>query len=118
MVPTNIPTCLTPWPLVGIPPEATKSSTKSSFRLWNMKMNDSLVQQGFHKKFDGKRKKPVSMTGDECKDLDARDLNTIRFCLVDDVLFNIVREKTTTILWSILESPMNRIYMKRQLYSL
>jgi hypothetical protein len=30
MVPTKIPTCLAPWPLVGIPPEATKKSTTPS----------------------------------------------------------------------------------------
>jgi hypothetical protein len=49
-----------------------------------------LVQQGFHKALDGKRKKLVAMSDDEWEHLDARDLNTIRLCLVDDVLLNIM----------------------------
>jgi hypothetical protein len=69
-------------------------------------------------------KKPASMTNEEWEDLDARALSTIQLCLVDDVLFNIIGEETTTGLWSRMESLymtkslMNQIYLKRQLYSL
>ena len=57
-------------------------------------------------------------------DLDERALSGIRLCLADDVLFNIVSEKTATGLWSKLEklymtkSLTNRILLKRQLYIL
>jgi hypothetical protein len=56
--------------------------------------------------------------------MDARELSAIRLCLANDVLFNIVTEKTAVDLWSKLESLYmtksltNRIFLKRQLYSL
>jgi hypothetical protein len=56
--------------------------------------------------------------------MDARELSVIRLCLADDVLFNIVSEKTTVGLWSKLESMYmmksltNMIFLKRKLYSL
>jgi hypothetical protein len=87
-------------------------------------MKDLLVQQGLQKALEGRTKKPTSMTNEEWEDLDARDINTIRLCLADDVLFNIVGEETTTGLWTRLEGLYmtkyltNKIYLKRQLYSL
>jgi hypothetical protein len=56
--------------------------------------------------------------------LDVKSLSTIRLCLVDDVLFNIIGENTTSSLWSNLESLYmtksltSIIYLTRQLYSL
>jgi hypothetical protein len=35
------------------------------------------------------------MTDEDWEDLDARALSTIRLCLADEVLFNIVEEETT-----------------------
>jgi hypothetical protein len=64
------------------------------------------------------------MTNEEWEDLDAKALSTIRLCLVDDILFNIIGEDTISGLWSKLESLYmmksftSRIYLKRQLYSL
>jgi hypothetical protein len=64
------------------------------------------------------------MTNDEWEDIDAKALSTIRLCLADDVLFNIIGDDTTSSLWSKLESLYmtksltSRIYLKRQLYSL
>ena len=84
--------------------EVEKFSGKSNFELWNLKMRDLLVQQGLQKALPGKSKKPTAMTNEEWEDLDAKDLSTIRLCLVDDVLFNIVGEDTTSGLWSKLES--------------
>ena len=59
-----------------------------------------LVQQGLQKSLDGKRKRPLTMTDDEWEELDAKALSTIHLCLADDVLFNIVGEKSTTSIWS------------------
>eukprot|EP00253_Pinus_taeda_P016747 PITA_16747 len=64
------------------------------------------------------------MTTSEWEDLDARALSTIRLCLADEVLFNIVEETAASGLWEKLEnlymtkSLTNIIYLKRQLYSL
>jgi hypothetical protein len=71
-----------------------------------------------------KEKEANGYGNDDWEDLDARALNTIWLCLVDDVLFNIVGEETTTGLWSRMESLYmmksltNQIYLKRKLYSL
>jgi hypothetical protein len=72
----------------------------------------------------GKTKKQESMTDEDWEYLDARSLSTIHLCLVDEVLFNIVEEETTTGLWNKLEilymakSLKKRIFLKRQLYNL
>jgi hypothetical protein len=64
------------------------------------------------------------MTYEDWEYLDARALNTIHFCLEDEVLFNIIGDETTTILWNRLESLymenflMNKIFLKKKLYSL
>jgi hypothetical protein len=87
-------------------------------------MWDLLVQQGLQKAFPGKSKKQTTMTEWEWEDLDAKSLNTICLCLVDEVLFNIVGEDTTSSLWIKLESLYmtkslrSKIYLNRQLYSL
>jgi hypothetical protein len=104
--------------------EVEKFNDKNNFELWKLKMWDLLVQQGLQKVLAGKTKKPTSMTDEDWEDLDARALSTIRLCLADEVLFNIVGEETTTGLWNRLESLYmtksltNKIYLKRQLYSL
>jgi hypothetical protein len=104
--------------------EVENFSGKNNFELWNLKMRDLLVQQGLQKTLTCKSKKPTTMTEWEWEDLDAKDLSTIRLCLADEVLFNIVGEDTTSGLWSKLESLYmtksltSRIYLKRQLYSL
>jgi hypothetical protein len=104
--------------------EVEKFSGKSNFELWKLKMRDLLVQQGLQKALANKSKKPTTMTNEECEDLDAKALSTIRLCLADDVLFNIVGEDTTPGLWSKLESLYmtksltRRIYLNRHLYSL
>jgi hypothetical protein len=101
-----------------------KFNGKNNFELWKLKMWDLLVQQGLQKALAGKSKKPTSMTDEDWEDLDARALSTIRLCLADEVLFNIVGEETTTGLWNRLESLYmtksltNKIFLKRQLYSL
>lgn len=104
--------------------EVEKFTGKSNFALWKLKVKDLLVQQGLHKALDGETKKPATMTTTDQEDLDARALSTIQLCLADEVLFNIVEETTASGLWEKLEnlymikSLTNRIYMKRQLYSL
>ena len=70
--------------------EVEKFNRKNNFSLWKLKVRDLLVQQGLHKALDGVNKKLASMTSSNWEDLDARALSTIRLCLGDEVLFNIV----------------------------
>jgi hypothetical protein len=91
--------------------EVEKFSGKNSFVLWKLKMRDLLVQQGLQKALAGRSKKLASMTDEDWEDLDARALSTIRLCLENEVLFNIVEETTTTILWTKPES----LYMTKNL---
>jgi hypothetical protein len=87
-------------------------------------MQDLLVQQGLQKELVGNIKKLTSVTYEDWEDLDARALNTICLCLEYEVMFNISEEETTTGLWNTLESLYmkkfltNKIFFKRQLYSL
>ena len=74
--------------------EVEKFTGKSNFALWKLKDKDLLVQQGLNKALDGVTKKPTTMTTSDWEDLDARALSTIRLCLADEVLFNIVEETT------------------------
>jgi hypothetical protein len=103
--------------------EVENFSGKSNFELWKLKMRDLLVQQGLQKTFAGKSNKPTTMTEWEWEDLDAKTLSTIRLCLADEVMFNIVRDDKTSGLWRKLESIymtkslMSIIYLKRRLYS-
>ena len=70
--------------------EIEKFNGKNNFEIWKVKMYDLLVQQGVAKALLGKSKQPYTMTDDEWSDLDERALSSIRLCLADDVLFNIV----------------------------
>ena len=54
------------------------------------------------------------MTDDEWDELDAIALSTIRLCLADDVLFNIIGETSAASLWKKLESLyMNKSFKKK-----
>ena len=91
--------------------EIEKFNGKNNFELWKLKMWDLLVQQGLQRALDGKRKKPLTITDDEWEHLDAKSLSTIRLCLVDDVLFNIIGETSAASLWNKLES----LYMTKSI---
>ena len=80
--------------------EIEKFNGKNNFEIWKVKMHDLLVQQGVAKALLGKAKQPYAMTDDEWSDIDDRELSGIWLCLADDVLFNIVSEKTVVGLWT------------------
>jgi hypothetical protein len=87
-------------------------------------MHDLLVQQGVVKALLGKTKQPVTITDNDWDEMDERALSSIHLCLADDVMFNIVSEKTVAGLWMKMESLymtkslMNKMFLKIQLYSL
>jgi hypothetical protein len=104
--------------------EIEKFNGKNNFEIWKVKMHDLLVQQGVVKVLLGKANKPATITYEHWDEIDVRELSAIRLCLDDDVLFNIVVEKTSMGLWMKMESLYmkksltNRIFLKRKLYSL
>jgi len=59
----------------------------------------------------GAEKKPSKMENDEWMDLDIRAKATIILSLSDEVLYNVMNEKTTAGLWCKLES----LYMTKSL---
>jgi hypothetical protein len=65
----------------------------------------------------------MTITNDDWDEIDARALSVICLCLANDVMFNIVSEKTVVGLWSKMESLYmtksltSRIYLKRRLYT-
>jgi hypothetical protein len=91
--------------------EVDKFNGKNNFKSWKLKMKDLLVQQGLHKAFIDKKKRPTSMTDEVWENLDSRALSTICLGLADEVLFNIIGEETTTGLWRRMEI----FYMKKSL---
>jgi hypothetical protein len=84
--------------------EIEKFNGKNNFEIWKVKMHDLLVQQGVVKALLGKEKQPVAITDEDRDEIDARALSAIRLCLADDVMFNIVSEKTAVGLWTKMES--------------
>jgi len=91
--------------------EIEKFNGKNNFTIWKVKMYDLLVQQGVAKPLMGKSKQPYNIIDVEWDEKDERSVSAIRLCLADDVLFNIVSEKTATGLWTKLE----KLYMKKSL---
>lgn len=63
------------------------------------------------------------MVDDDWGDLQMKAASTVRFCLTDDVLWNVLRERMASRLWSKLESlympkQSTRLFLKMQLYGL
>jgi len=73
--------------------DVEKFSSKNNFELWNLNMQDLLVQQGLQKDLASKSNKPESMTNEDWEDTDSRALNTIHLCLTDEVMFNITERR-------------------------
>jgi len=72
-----------------------------------MRVTALLVKECTHKALVGVEKKPSKMEDDEWMDLDVRAKAAIILCLSDEVLYNVINEKTTGGLWCKLE----RFYM-------
>src|SRR3954464_3710093 len=89
-----------------------------------MRVTSLLVKEGTYQALQGIRKKPSTMGEDDWKEIDIKANVTIILCLSDEVLYNVMNEDTAAGLWSRLESLYmtkslsNKLYMKKQLYSL
>ena len=64
------------------------------------------------------------MSNADCEDLDERDMSMIRLSMANEILSNILDEKTTKSMWEKLESLYmtkslsNKLFMKKQLFRL
>ena len=89
-----------------------------------MRVTSLLVKEGIHKALLGIEKKPLKMEDDKLNDIDFRAKVTIILCLSDEVLYNVMNEKTTADIWCRLESLymtnslLNKLFMQKQLYNL
>lgn len=69
-------------------------------------------------------KKSESMSNEDWEELELKTASTIRLCLADEVIYNVINEESTPKLWMELESLyikkslMNKLFMKKQLYIL
>ena len=81
-----------------------------------------LIQQGLNKASIGE--KPHDMSNADWEDLDERAMSTIRLSMANEILSDILDEKTTKLMWKKLESLYmtkslsNKLFMKKQLFRL
>ncbi|KAK8926344.1 hypothetical protein KSP39_PZI018272 [Platanthera zijinensis] len=103
--------------------EVPKYDGRIDFGLWQKRIKAVLVQQGLHKALLGKEKAKVN-DDDEWDELDLKAISTIQLCLADEVMYNVIEAENTVDLWRKLEelymsrSLTNKLYVKKQLYSL
>ena len=80
-----------------------------NFEMWKVRMMVVLTQQNMKITLDGKDKKPVTMKNSEWEEADKKAPSTIQLSITDDVLQEVLSEKTAEALWTKLES----LYMKK-----
>lgn len=94
------------------------------FPLWQVKMRDILIQMDLHKALLGFEKMPVSWTEEEKEMKDLKALSIIRLHLSNDVLQDVLKEKSAASLWLKLEQLLmtkslpNKLHLKQQLFNL
>ncbi|KAL5854514.1 hypothetical protein ACOSQ4_004316 [Xanthoceras sorbifolium] len=102
--------------------EVVKFDRKINFTLWQVRMRAVLVQSGVQKALKGN--KPANMKDADWEDIDEKARSAIQLSLSDEVLREVISEKTTKALWEKLESLYlkktltNKLYKKQCLYSL
>ena len=95
---------------------------ESDFSFWKIQIEDYLYQKDLHELLLGV--KPDTMTMEQWKLKDRQALGLIRLTLSKAVVFNIIKEKTTSDLLKALSnmyekpSAMNKVYLMRRLFNL
>ena len=90
------------------------------FELWKLKMEDLLVDRDQWIVVDPCTA-PTATSVDDWKNLDRKENSTIRLCLSDSVLLNVLEEYTTMDLWDKLyqsKSLVNKLFLIKNLYNL
>lgn len=99
-----------------------KFDRKTSFTLWKIKMHAVLVQNSYHKALTGE--KPIDMKDELWKEIDEQARSLIHLHLTDEILRQVIEEKTAKELWDKLEAlhleniRSNKLLKKQCLYSL
>ena len=94
----------------------------SDFSFWKMQIEDCLFQKGLHEPLLGV--KPETMTTEQWKLKNRQVLGMIWLTLSNNMVFNIIKEKTTLDLLKVLSnmykkpSAMNKVYLLRRLFNL
>ena len=102
--------------------DITKFDRTTSFTLWQVKMHAILAQSGLHVALQGKDN--LEETEKQKADADYKALAMIQLSLSDEVLREVVHEKTAADLWQKLEalyltkSVTSKIVLKQKLYLL
>ena len=97
------------------------SSTKFSF--WKVKMRAMLAHMDLDDALLGLDKMSSSWTEEEKKHNDRKALSQIHLHLSNQILQEVLKEKTTTALWvklkklCMIKSLMSKLHLKQQLYS-
>jgi hypothetical protein len=93
-----------------------------SFELWKLKMEDLLVERDQWIMVDPSTA-PTRTSTDDWKKLDQKVKITIRLCLSDSVLLNVLEEATTKYLWDKMgnlyqsKSLVNTLFPRKKLYN-
>ena len=100
-----------------------KFTGSNDFKLWKMKMEAILIQQGCDKALKGESNMPLTLMQEEKKSMIDKAKSVIILCLGDKALREVAREKTAAGIWAKLElmymtrSLAHRLCLKQQLYS-
>lgn len=87
-------------------------------------MKDPLVQQGLVKVLYKKGKKLEMMADDKLLELNMKEVSTIRLCLVDELMYDVMDDMSIATVWLKLESRYMsksltiKLNLKRKLYKL
>ena len=104
--------------------DVVKFDRIGNFGFWQRRVKDLLVQQGLVKALYGKAKKPETMTDDEWDEFDMKAVSTIRLCLANELMYDVMDDVSTAVIWLRLESRYmsksltNKLNLKRKLYEL
>ena len=104
--------------------DVVKFDGTGNFGLWQRRVKDLLVHQGLVKALYGKVKKLETMIDNEWEELNLKAVSTIRLCLVDELMYDVMDDMSTAVIWLKLESRYmsnsltNKLNLKRKLYEL
>ena len=97
----------------------------TNFEMWNLKMEDLLVDRDLWDAVDEKKFRPTDPSLAKKYDvIDRKAISFIRLCLVDFILINVHEEPIGKRLWKKLSEIyqakllVNKIFLRKKLYSL
>ena len=103
--------------------EVEKFDGSNDFSLWKLKVQALLDQQGLGKALEGESKLPEALSPDKKEEIMAKARSTIQLSLADNVLREVMGEKTADSLWTALEEKYsvktlsNQLYQRKRLYT-